>query len=844
VSFRSLPLPPFTPSQACLPPIASPDAWSVVDSSEEHLQGGQSKARLRRYSDQDLKTRNARASLLPVAHRHRSASSYPIYSPVSQQLGFSPQPPFLPWGTTSDMEAPRLMARPVSPASSTTSRSSFESRQKSPLSISSSIDYESSRTSIDSSYSNSNVKNEFLSSRSTMAPAPFPHGKRIVSEPLPPMYARYGAGGEGRQQMQPTLQTPLRLRRMPPSPTSFGKKVTLRIPGEGFKKLPEEILLVVLAELKKLHLDETSLSCSTCWMRDLTNLGLICKKWWGAAKSVLYEDIQLTGCDSILHTKKKFKIKYGTRLRLLRQTLRTRPDLAEYVKSLKVPAVPDAAKNKKDQDEYIELVATLIMACPNLERLPSFYPTYNHEFSRFVHALSTRKNLTERVWIIQPSPFQRQHRYNFSDDSEYFTPILAPSPLLPEQCIDFLTYHSNWSNLRTLFLHCNPGGTIDSLLFTDIFHSLPSLENLHVSSFPESSFNDSTLLSLPSLKSLRLEDLPGITSNGLSSYASPTRTDSLTHLSLISVPLVSLPVLARLCSHLKSLTHLTISQPCSPCLPIGVEIWLHPYLASPTLQNLHWEFTNPDDDKATEILAKSMIFGGFPALKTLRAPTDHDGTLQKLCRPRERIELPGDRYRNLGIPTHTGLPHSQSVPNIPSPTRSTFSMGHGPSGSVSSSFIKSPARSTFSLNDKMSHDSDEPGSREKGMSLAIARRMAQQRIDHASTQPKFHIIIWDEDGQFVERYAVGGFMGTIESKVYYSLKPDVDGMDESIVHVEGARGLLDAGEEMNSKDGCTGSWNLEAGVAKGKNGGKGQGKDRWWHSERGRWRELPLEKFF
>ena len=143
----------------------------------------------------------------------------------------------------------------------------------------------------------------------------------------------------------------------------------------------------------------------------------------------------------------------------------------------------------------------------------------------------------------------------------------------------------------------------------------------------------------------------------------------------------------------------------------------------------------------------------------------------------------------------------------------------------------------------MSHDSAEPGSREKGMSLAIARRMAQQRIDHASTQPKFHIIIWDEDGQFVERYAVGGFMGMIESKVHYSLKSDLDGMDESIVHVEGAGGLLDAGEEMNSKDGCTGSWNLEAGT-KRKNGGKGQGKDRWWHSERGRWRELPLEKFF
>ncbi|KAJ5047141.1 uncharacterized protein L3040_002983 [Drepanopeziza brunnea f. sp. 'multigermtubi'] len=265
----------------------------------------------------------------------------------------------------------------------------------------------------------------------------------------------------------------------------------------------------------------------------------------------------------------------------------------------------DAAKSKKEQDEYLELLASLIVACPNLERFPGFYSAYDHEFTKLVHALSTRAKLTEKVRIISASPYRRQHRFNISADAD-------------------------------------PGGTIDSLVFTDIFYSSPSLENILVSSYPATSFNGETLLSLPSLKSVRLDNLPGVTADGLSSYGSHARTDFLTSLSLISLPLLSQPVLTRLFSHLKSLVRSTISQAPSPSLPNGVEIYLHPYLASSTLQYLHWEFTNPSDRQATDIFAKSTESGGFPALRTLRAPTDPDGTLQRLCRPRDRIEHQAD----------------------------------------------------------------------------------------------------------------------------------------------------------------------------------------------------------
>lgn len=736
---------------------------------------------------------------------------------------------------------------PGSRALSQSSGSSWDSRHKSPLSISSSIDNDfdsiSSRTSRDSSLSNPKA---FLPTRTSMPPHPF--SNRRASEggvgSGNNAWARYGAGGQGRQQTQSPYSTAAqRITIMGPPSTNgprLGKKYVPRIPGEGFKKLPEEILLVMLRELKKSHLQVGSLSCATCWMRDLVNIGLSSKKWWNVARIMLYEDIQLNGCDSVNHTKKKYKIKHGTRLKLLRRTLRARPDLAEYVKSLKVPSVPDTATGKEELEDYMSLVSSLIMTCPNLERLPGFYPAYDHSFSRFMHAMSTRSKLKEAVWIINPSPFQRQRKYNLAEDSQLVTSILAPAYLLPEQCVDFLNYHSNWTNLKTLFLHCNTGGTIDSLLFGAVCNRLPNLESLHISSFPIPSFNDTALTYLPPLKSLRLDNLPGITAAGLSAFASLPCAANLEHLSLISIPLKSLPTISRLLSRLRNLTHLTVSQAPSPALPADEDIVLHPYLGSASLEYLHWEITNPYDDKATEILAKSIQYSGFPALQTLRAPTDFDGHLQKLCKPRSKIELPGDRYRNLGPPGRFAMPSSHSMPNIP--TRS--SLGHSHSSSTGSTFVKTSSRSSFSMTKDSALVLDGyQDHREKGMSLLSARRMAQQRIEGALSIPKFQILIWGEDGNMVERQTVGGYIGLIQSKINYTLKPDIDGMDEAVVTVDGVRGLLDGGEESHVRDGCTGSWNLNTAI-QGKSGKQSAGKDRWWHTERGRWREVQLEKFF
>ena len=742
------------------------------------------------------------------------------------------------------------LRRPGSAGSTTTTTrtSSYQARTRSPLSISSSIDPDTGRLSEDSSSTSSSLNS--YNGKPDLAPTRMPpksHWQQKAPENIAPI--RYGAGGAGRQQVTAQQrngkQTPAWA--MPP------KRPV--IPGEAFRKLPQEVLLVILAELRKLHVGKGTLSCSTCWMREAINLGLCSKKWWGAARVALYEDIQLNGADSLLHTKKKYKVKHGTRLKLLRRTLRADPATAELVKSLKVPSMPETAKTKEDQEQYMELVASVVMACPNLEKLPGFYPGYAHEYSKLVHALSSRSRLKEMVWVINPSRFQRQHRYKVSDDM--MVPVrletLEPGPLLPHQSVDFMYTHANWSQLRTLTMHCNNGGMVDSLLFQDIIYGLPQLENLHVSNFPATAFNDLNLQSLPPLRSVRLENLPGVTDDGLAAFASPVQRHTLRNVSLIHCSLTSISTLSRIFSSFRVLQRFILLQAPAPVLAPGEVIFLHPYIASMTLEYLHWEFTNPDNDRATGILSKAIAFQGFPALKTIRSPTDFEGLLQMHCRPREKIELASDRYRNMGIGTpnnlpRPGLPASQSTvslpsesrgtfSNLPSPTTSTFSLGHSARNSVSSTFRKSPTNSTFSMPDYFSNTSLATT---QSISLVTARRLAQQRSDAATSSPKFHILIWDENGHFHERFEVGGYLGNVASPIYYSLRPDVDGSDEAVVRFGE---LLNGGEETNGKEGCTGSWCLDVDLRK-KGKVVQRKKEDWWHTERGRWKEVALERFF
>ena len=451
-------------------------------------------------------------------------------------------------------------------------------------------------------------------------------------------------------------------------------------------------------------------------------------------RSRRYDQIHIVGNDSSIDVK-KFKMKSGVRLKLLRRTLRERRVLAGFVHELKVP---NLQKEPGVVDsETINLVASIVMACPNLERLIGFHHIYGHEFDRLTHALSTRRKLKEHTWIIGENTAITKRSQT----------QLPPGLMDYDQAEQLLSYHENWPSLTTLVLHSHNQGVLEHDIFIEIFHRLPSLRHLSVSSFDIDDFNDMTLQYIPALQSLRLESLDGITDAGLSRLASATHASNISQLSLINLNISSLLVISKLLAHLSLLTRFVFVSATSPEIPPG-ELVFQPILASASLSYLHWDI-RADSGTATDNVTSSIRASGFPSLRTIRAPTDHHGTLQNVCKPRSSIVLPSDKYS-----TH----HRTLRSTAPAAYAST---------------------------------------------LHASRARAQDRLDKARQTVQFKVVI-DEDSVVQQIYDFNGFIGMVGSKIYYTLKPDAPGSDDALFNVEM---LLDGTKEGKVKEGCSGLWN-------------------------------------
>ena len=456
-------------------------------------------------------------------------------------------------------------------------------------------------------------------------------------------------------------------------------------------------------------------------------------------------------------------MKSSVRLKLLRRTLRERRVLAQHVLEFKPPRLyPDEELRGK---ETINIVASIVMSCPNLERLVGFYPVYNHEFDRLTYALSTRKKLKEHIWIMGENSAITQRSLK----------QLPPGLMDQQQVDDFLHYHYQWTSLTTLFLHSHQGGILERDVFSTVLHQLPSLQHLSISNFDIDDFDDIVLQELPPLQSLRLQDLEGVTYRGLSDFARSLSAQSLRSLSLIHLDIAYLSTISTLLLYLRNLRRFTLVQESSPIVPSD-ELIFQPIIGSLSLAYIHWDILRPGT--ANPNLASSIGANGFPSLRTIRAPSDHDGLLQSLCRPRANILIASDKY-------------SKAYRNAHNSTHSD----------------------TLSLN------------------LFEARKAAQARIDEARKKSDFRVTV-EEDGQIVECYDFEGFMGTVGSKIWYTLEPDVQGSDDALIDVGD---LMSGGRERETgKDGCTGLWNAS------HHGGK-----KWWsHSERWRYQSIDLKRFF
>lgn len=120
--------------------------------------------------------------------------------------------------------------------------------------------------------------------------------------------------------------------------------------------------------------------------------------------------------------------------------------------------------------------------------------------------------------------------------------------------------------------------------------------------------------------------------------------------------------------------------------------------------------------------------------------------------------------------------------------------------------------------------------------LVEARLAAQARLDNSRDLPLFQVNVTDEEGSLVEEFGLAGYVGTVGSNIDYCLQPDDGATDEGggLVDVPDLRS--DAGESLvDGREGCTGSWNWQEGVVADK-----REKERWWHTERGRWSRVAL----
>lgn len=610
-------------------------------------------------------------------------------------------------------------------------------------------------------------------------------------------------------------------------------------PNELFDKLPSEVLRLILGHLRRLHLDKGT-SCASCWMRDCCSIAVGNKKWLPAARAALYEDIQLVGPDSA-QQRKKYKGVHATRLVLLRRSIRADPELAEMVRSIKVPAIPDDVP--MEAEEYHDIVASVVMACPNLERLNGFYPSYNHSESRLFNALTTRKKLKEMTWVLDATPADPDHqghkarpstskgRHARAESVSQARHARAESVsrlhsnpynyLTAQLANKFVRHHMNWSDLSHLTIHCLPGANLrtpNSLVSVALTY-LTSLQSVYLSQVPSDSFNDNALQNLPRrLQKLSISHCPGVTGTGLSAFATRSSAQNLQTLTLVHQNLDSLPAIVRILSNLSKLTTFNIVQATAPMMPDDTfSILLMPYLASRSLRQLHWDIFESGSEfggatKADDILARSISAGGFPSLRMLRTPCDPDGLFQALCKPRERIDLPGDRFRNNGTRVQQNGPtlRANGVGGAGGrPGQKPFtSSGHLRSGSG----VEVVAIPDWSSDDRSSSDFSSKDSgkfllashfptREAGSDLHAARRVAQLRLEAARQIFRIAANVTDEDGIVIESSGLAGYMGLITSNIRYELVPDAGGSDERGGLVGVAELLGDGGEDLCASSG-------------------------------------------
>ena len=471
------------------------------------------------------------------------------------------------------------------------------------------------------------------------------------------------------------------------------------LPAHVFEQLPHEIYSCILGHLEATYANGPTIDVSGR-KAALRTICLTSKRWAKVGIEHLYRDLWLPSSASSNKRARRFSMaRPKSRLELLLRTLGEAPSLSYLIRRIHITDVLARELNGDDTSEAqrraaYNMLREVIDVCTEVELVTGYTPPATREHADWYKLLFSRGRISAHAWLMD----------------------LSQSPVFSMG--RFADLHDGWQWLETLVL-CktdSSDGIVGPGIISAVTNRLWSLKHLMVSGFGKEDFHNGTLLALKPLQSLRMENLQGVTDQGIFQLSQSRNAFSLESLSLIDLELVSMRTVQALLMNTTRLRRFRFVQNTSPALLVGAGLQnRRNALASESIEYLHWDTLIPG--QATESLAQSIRAGSFPSLRTLKAPSDPNGSLQALCRPIHRMSLTAGDLKFLG-----------------------------------------------------SIDQDR-----YTRSLRLSRLQAQLRIREIRSRPSLSVVISDEEEQTMQTHIIGSYLGDVRSKVEYLLEPDVQG---------------------------------------------------------------------
>ena len=494
------------------------------------------------------------------------------------------------------------------------------------------------------------------------------------------------------------------------------------LPAHVFEQLPHEIYSCILGYLLATYTDGPKVDLSGR-KRAIRTICLTSKRWAKVGIEHMYRDLWLPSSATGNKRARRFSMaKPKSRLELLLRTLDEAPSVRLLIRRIHITEAlareldgidTSNAQRKAAHNMIREVVET----CTEAELVTGYNPPATLEHAEWYKLLFSRPRINAHAWSLD----------------------LRKPPVFSMG--RFTDFHEKWQRLETLVL-CKTDSS-DSVLGLGIIsaltNSLRSLRHLMISGFGKDDFHNGTLFALKPLRSLRLENLEGVTDQGIFQLSQSRNAFSLESLSLIGLELASMRTIQALLENMPRLRRFRLVQDASPTLLMGSGSQnRRNALGSASLEYLHWDTLLPGP--ATESLAQSIKTGSFPSLRTLKALCDPNGSLQALCRP------------ILGRPLTTD----------------------------DLTFLDTIDQDRYTR------------------SLRLSRLQAHLRVRDTQSQPSVNIVVSDEEKQIQQTDVIGSYVGDVMSKVEYVLEPDVQGEQEALSSLGHVTKKADRSDENDS----------------------------------------------